>query len=452
MSIWNKVLLVLITLVSAVFIILVSNRYMLQKSWEDKILAKEKQLELVRSEVAALQAEIFGAPLDKETTWDKLSLFAKRQYLRSLLNTLVFVNCQPKTFSPNTDGKVETSFVLPAQYNEKGLFKSGLVYVFDSGLSLAAAKPAAPAATAPGAPAEATPAPAPVAKNGAKPASAGGSARFLGVFQINQINASRQVVVGSVVAMTEDERRQIDRSIKSGNSWIVYPDRPPIDSPDDITAWLSKSPELLGLLSEADSKYFEKRSFTAADFVAIASGAEAKDPEEKRLPVDFSCLLERNYTARDDYNTIIARKQTALADINIILADQLVALGIELTAQAKPLVDMNVYENSRRANKVKTFAQQKSDLTVSLADMVKQRDLVEQRLKLTQSYLAKMTEKIDSLIKRNSELAMSIANAQFSAAKKIMGASVQALPSSDSDHKPNNNGATLEFRRPTFDI
>ncbi|MDO5567547.1 MAG: hypothetical protein Q4G59_12875, partial [Planctomycetia bacterium] len=393
-----------------------------------------------RAEVAVLEKEIFGDPKVKDTAWDKLSLVAQRQYLRSLLNTFVFVNCEPKTFSPNTDGKIETSFILPPQYSEKGLFRSGLIYVFDSGLP----KTVAPAAGAPGA------APAPAANT--KAASAGGSARFLGVFQINQINANRQIVVNSVVAMTEDERRQIDRSMKSGNSWIVYPDRPPIDSPDDIAGWLSKSPELLSLLSEADSKYFEKKLFSSVDFIALATGAEVQDTEEKRLPVDFSCLLERSYTARDDYNTIIARKQTALADINIIVADQLVSLGTELTDAVKPTVDMNVYENARRANKVKTFSQQKSDLTVALADMVKQRDLVEQRLKLTQSYLAKMTEKIDSLIKRNSELAMNIANSQFAAAKKIMGGNVRSVPSSGSEVKSNNNGATLLFRRPTFDI
>ncbi|MDD3587937.1 MAG: hypothetical protein PHQ75_12215, partial [Thermoguttaceae bacterium] len=418
-----------------------------QKNWEAKIAAHKKKLADVRAEVAVLEREIFGDAKSKETTWDKLSLVAQRQYLRSLLNTTIFVSCEPKTFSPNTDGKIETSFILPPQYSEKGLFRSGLVYVFDSGLPKSVAK-AAPA-TDPAAPA---PAPAPAPASSTKTASAGSSARFLGVFQINQINTNRQIVVGSVVAMTEDERRQIDRSIKSGNSWIVYPDRPPIDSPDDIASWLSKLPEVLSLLSEADSKYFEKQSFSPADFVALATGAEVRDPEDKRLPVDFSCLLERNYTSRDDYNTLIARKQTALSDINIVVADQLVSLGTELTEEVKPVVDMNVYENARRANKVKTFSQQKSDLTVALADMVKQRDLVDQRLKLTQTTLAKMTEKIDSLIKHNSELAMNIAKVQFEAVKKILNGNARSVPSSGSETKANNNGATLLFRRPTFDI
>ncbi|MDO5553823.1 MAG: hypothetical protein Q4G68_08675 [Planctomycetia bacterium] len=448
MNIWNKVLLVLITLTGIGFMILASNRYVLQKDWATKIQNLEKKLAQAESEVQTLEQEIYGDPLKKERDWDNLPLLAQKERIRSLISGAIWVGCESQTIS-SQNNRVTTSFILPTQYNYAGVRPSSLVYLFDSGApfvavaSSAGAEAPAEAGTeseateeASETPAEPAPAPEVAAEvdssdaAAAEPAIATAPARFLGIFKIEAVNRS-EINLSSVNNMTQDEIDLLDQSIKGKNSWIVCPDRPPVDSPADLKAWCGSNSEFLTMLSAEEQDFLLKDEFTPGEALVIGRGDMDSDHVEKRLPLDFNYLLEQGYTKRDTLTATIARKEMSLADVNLVLVEQLLTMGMDIPEVAQAVVDRAVYDAAKAEYKHVSMTDKKTQLTAALASMKKQCEIVHDKLELVETTLAEMRAEIESLLAKNRDLAIGIAQSQFQAVNKILGLSAQTEPTSD---------------------
>lgn len=404
MSIWNKVLLVLIALTTAAFVVFASNRFNLEKDWTAKIAAKEKELANVLAQVSKLQEEIYGSPLNSSQEWDDLSLTAQLHRIRSLFNGVVWVNCEALNLAQNGT-KVTSSFMLPSQYDYNGVRQSGLVYLFDTGTPFVAND----LSTAVGS----------LAKTDEDVSLSSNPATFLGVFQIDRINRS-EISLSSVVTMSKDEVDALNKSVKARNSWFVVPDRLPIDSPDTFVAWKDSSPAFIESLTSGDKEFFDCSLLDFDELATLPLGKTVSADGQSRVPLDFSFLCRNGFTRRDELNVALKRKNAALSDMNSVVIAQRVALGTDLPANIITMIDSDLYNQAKQANLYPTYQEVKEDRTNRLASMEMQRDLVKDRLAVVTDYQKKMQDRIDDLLRKNNELAVAIAQTQFQALKKIL--------------------------------
>ncbi|MDO5567462.1 MAG: hypothetical protein Q4G59_12445, partial [Planctomycetia bacterium] len=223
MSVWNKVLLVLILLTGVVHLQLASQRYMLAKEWEGKISKLEKQLSDTESSVAKLNAEVYGDRFDVEQKWEKMCPAAKLARIKSVLPGSLWANCAVNEKSLKVSGEsVSASFVLAPQYEVTGVRQNGIVYVFDSGSPVVAMN----TGSAEGAPAADSGDAAQEEKSKEYKETYNSAPVFLGVFKISGLNKT-EISLSSVTTCTEEDVAKINQSIKSKNSWIVCADRLP---------------------------------------------------------------------------------------------------------------------------------------------------------------------------------------------------------------------------------
>ncbi len=427
MSVWNKVLLVLILLTGVVHLQLASQRYMLAKEWEDKISKLEKKLSDTETSVAKLNAEVYGDRYDVIQEWHKMSPAAKLTRIRSLLPGSLWANCEvnDKAFKVTGDS-VTASFKLAPQYEVTGIRPNGIVYVFDSGSPVVAAAPVGSennvdAPAAPEASADAQEAP-----NAPKAEKLVSVPVFLGIFKISALNKT-EISLTSVTTYTESDISRITESIKNKNSWIVCADRLPIDSPDCIVDWLRENPQLTEFLPSEMGAYFNRGSFVSSDITKFkAEELDSASMGKSRFAIDYNYILEQEYTKRDLFIAMIKRKQNCLADINTVLVDQLVMMGIEIKPEVNELTDKVLYSKVKAGNKLETIVAKRDRTKSELAAAEKERDFVKTKLDNASATLASIKAESDRLLAENCDLAVKIAKAQFMAAKRILQASGKA--------------------------
>ena len=420
MSVWNKVLLVLILLTGVVHLQLASQRYMLAKEWEGKISKLEKQLSDMESSVVKIKAEVYGDRFDVEQKWEKMCPAAKLARIKSVLPGAFWANCAVNEQSLKVNGEsVSASFILAPQYEVTGVRPNGIVYVFDSG------SPAVTMNTGTGAEGESAPADdqkkSPPYKETYHSASA-----FLGIFRISGLNKT-EISLSSVTTCTEEDITKITQSIKSKNSWIVCADRLPIDSPDYIVDWLNESTQFLGIIPIEMQSYLNRTSFVSSDMTKFkAEELDTIASSKNRFAVDYNYILEKGFTKRDLLSSIIKRKQLALADINVVLVNQLVMMGIDITPETDALVDKVLYTKAKTANKPEDLVAKKNRITKELSTAEHERDFVKTKLDSATSTLASIRAEADRLLNDNCDLAVKIAKAQFMAARRITQAAGKA--------------------------
>ncbi len=434
MSVWNKVLLILLVITGIVYVWLNSQRFLLNKNWEEKLVKLEKQYEDLLTEVDKLKVEIHGNPQNKEMDWEKLGFQAQSDRIRILFggywqyrNTenkeaikrcgsvaagKVWVNCEPKQMV-NNKGVVTTSFLLGPNYDWHGVHENGLVYVFDSGSKFQVNNKS-----------DVSP-----EKEITDQTTPGTGSIYLGAFRVVNIK-NFEVSLTSVTTLNEAEIARIDQSVKAKQSWIICVDRLPSDSPDDMITFSKMNPKFVATLSEQDKEYFAKTSYTPTELMELPPAEMNKADELKRVPVDYTFLLEKAFIKRDAINTIIARKEGALNNINIVLVDQLVAMGTEISAEVKPFVNQAIYDQKKKDNKLETWSGQQTRLTSELATMTQQRDFVKSKLDKAKETVLELRNQIAVLVKENLSLAAKAARAQIQAAERIQKASVQTASSS----------------------
>ena len=128
MSIWNKVLLVLIFLTAVVYALLVSNRFRLEKQWGEKIAGLEKNLQDQTDAVARLRLEIDGDALktidpQAALAWNDLGLRSKLARLKARVRGRLWTDCHPPRSPQRENGRVQMSFCIAssrASKNRKG--------------------------------------------------------------------------------------------------------------------------------------------------------------------------------------------------------------------------------------------------------------------------------------------------------------------------------------------
>ncbi|MBR5626756.1 MAG: hypothetical protein IKW74_03945 [Thermoguttaceae bacterium] len=378
MNVWNKVLIVLLCVTSLIFFWLVAQRFVLGKTWEEKIVKLDKDLEAAQLAVDNLTREIFGDSLNTERSWAAKGLKQQLEYIRGLQNGTVWTNCEPINIS-QAGNQVTVSYLLPGGYAATHVQKNGLVYIFDSGVALDSASETAETAS-----------------------------QFLGTFWIESVN-DMQVSLVSVGSMTQAEVDAINNSIQKQNGWIACADRLPVDSPNDIAAWSSDEKSMV-LFSSEDQQ-----------FLALAEGTvDEAATGQKRLSRDFEYELKKKFIDRDDQNTLFARRQVALTDLNQVVIDQLVSIGADVPAEIAELISQESLNTALAANKTETYAAQKERLTEEAAAMVHERDLVKSSLDRAEAELKATEAKIAGLLQANVKMAAEIAQAEIENAEKII--------------------------------
>ena len=432
MSIWNKVLLVLIFLTAVFYTLLVSNRYKLEKQWCEKIAGLEKNLQDQTDAVARLRIEIDGDPLktiDPQTaaSWDDLGLRAKSARLQARIRGRLWLGCHAPRSPQRENGRIQASFCIaatvdkPRQIADIQLSQNTPIYLFDSGQAYV--DPAA----------------------GNNPPPAGTPTQpmaFLGVFNVDSINVdAAEINISSVGTVTDEELQRMERSVTDGHSWVVCGDRLPIDSPDDIAFWLGGADaKLLDSLPENVREHFLLPGMEIAD-MTLPTGDVSDAVDGKRYPKDYEELLSNRYISRDELTLCIERRRTNVADLDSVIQTQFASIGVpeipeETLAKigSKPedaQAFAEAFAKVKEAYKLETFIAQKDRFAGSLAAMEHQRDLVKNQLDLAQSNVKGLRARIDELLKTNCGLAVKIAKSQFEAADKIIKQSENVTASLD---------------------
>lgn len=435
MSIWNKVLLVLIFLTAVFYTLLVSNRYKLEKQWCEKIAGLEKNLQDQTDAVARLRIEIDGDSLktinpQSAASWKDLGLRAKLARLQARIRGRLWFDCRPPRGPQREDGRIQASFCIaptidkPRLIADIHLSQNTPIYVFDSGRAYV--DPTAEAGNNP------PPADEPAAQ----------PMEFLGVFNVDSINKeAAEINISSVGTVTDAELQRMERSVSDGHSWVVCGDRLPVDSPDDIAFWLGgEDAALLEALPENVREHFLLPGMELAD-IMLPTGDVSGAVDGKRYPKDYEELLSSRYIARDELTLCNERRRAAVADLGSVIQMQFAAIGVpeipeETLAKigSKPedaQAFADAFAKVKGEYKLETLIAQKERFTGSLAAMQSQRDLVKKRLDLAKTNVEGLRARIDDLLKANCGLAVKIAKSQFEAADKIIKASENVTASLD---------------------
>ena len=431
MSIWNKVLLVLIFLTAVVYALLVSNRFRLEKQWGEKIAGLEKNLQDQTDAVARLRLEIDGDALktidpQAALAWNDLGLRSKLARLKARVRGRLWTDCHPPRSPQRENGRVQMSFCIapndkPRQIADVHLSQNTPVYLFDSGTPYV--DPAA----------QSTAAQNPASQN---PADAAGEVKpsqpmeFLGIFNVDSINEeAAEINISSVGTVTDAELQRLERSVSGGNSWVVCGDRLPVDSPDDIAFWLGADTALAEALPENLRTHLLLPGMSVAEII-LPTGEVSAATDGKRYPRDYEELLASRLTLRDELTLCVNRRKAIQSELESVIRTQFAAIGVDAVPQealdkigptpedAQAFADS--FAGAKAAYKLETLIAQKNRCTSLRESMQNQRDLVKKRLDLAVESVAGLQARIDTLLKTNCDLAVKIAKSQFEAADRII--------------------------------
>ncbi len=397
MNVWNKVLMALITIECVVFGIFAANRYNVSKTETAKIEKLEADLTQTLEAVQKLRCELYGG-FETAETWVDQSLVGQMEYMRRLQNGEAFMNCQPTSASVDSQTqKASVAFSVSAQDKTTAFRPGSIAFVFDAGAPVAAA-PADDTADS-------------VADETAQ-ASFAAPYTFLGAFAVANATAT-QVDLTSVGAASAEEIKALQDSSRSGNAWVVYADRLPIDSPDDVALFAAENAELFAALSD-ESRAFCSKTLTV-DEAALATD------DSVRLPVDFQGSLDYQWSVRDRENIINARRVSALATLTNVIADQVVAIGDEPTDQK--ILDLDnwdaIYAAAVARKRVDSWRENIATTRASLDRMNGYCDLAKKVLDAAADGVDACEKAIAQKLAENAELAAKIAWAQFAAYEKL---------------------------------
>ncbi len=395
MNVWNKVLMALITIECIVFGIFAANRYNVTKTETAKIEKLEADLAQTLEAVQKLRCELYGG-FESAESWTDQRLIGQLEYMRRLQNGEAFMNCQPTT--ANVDAQTQqtsVSFSVSAQDKTTAFRPGSIAYVFDAGAPVAAA-PADDSSAAD------EPAQEPVAA----------PYTFLGAFAVANATAT-QVNLTSVGAASAEEVKALQDSARSGNAWVVYADRLPIDSPDDVALLASENAELVAAFSD-ESRAFCSKTLTV-DEAALATD------DSVRLPVDFQGSLDYQWSVRDRENIVNARRTSAIATLSNVIADQVVAIGDEPTDQK--ILDLDnwdaIYAAAVARKRVDSWRENIATTRAALGRMNGYCDLAKKVLDAAADGVDACEKAIAQKLAENAELAAKIAWAQFAAYEKL---------------------------------
>lgn len=392
MNVWNKVLMALITIECVVFGIFAANRYNVTKTETAKIEKLESDLAQTLEAVQKLRCELYGG-FEAVESWTDQGLIGQLEYMRRLQNGEAFMNCLPT--SANVDAQTQqTSVAFSVSEQDKTTsFRPGsIAYVFDAGAPVAAAPAAADDETA--------------------QASAAAPYTFLGAFAVASATAT-QVNLTSVGAASAEEIKALQDSARSGNSWVVYADRLPIDSPDDVALFASENAELVAALSD------ESRAFCSKMLTVDESDLASDD--SVRLPVDFQGSLDYQWSVRDRENIVNARRTSAIATLSNVIADQIVAIGDEPTDLK--ILDLDnwdaIYAAAVARKRVDSWRENIATTRTALGRMNSYCDLAKKILDAAEEGVDACEKAIAQKLAENADLASKIAWAQFAAYEKL---------------------------------
>ncbi|MGI6402422.1 MAG: hypothetical protein ACOX0A_10025 [Thermoguttaceae bacterium] len=421
MNVWNKVLMVLITILCAVFGVLAANRYQYAKDQETAIQNLEADLSRTRGEIEKLRSEIYGGAEKAVDNWRELGVDGQLRYVRNLQNGEAFLNCQPIEARVDETNLSSTIAFGVDPDSKTTAFRSGVVaFVFDSGEPLVQQSLTGDDATAESIDDDAA-------------TAGGGIYSFLGAFKVTGATET-QVNLVSIGRPSVDELAALRDSARSGNSWVVYADRLPIDSPADLAYFESESPDRAKSLP-SETALFVVKTFTSEDVAAIADG-EALGANS-RYPVDLQGAIEGNWALRDERNIINSRLAFAVKTLTNVVADQLVAIGDEVDDEnVLAFEDWDeIYAAAVARKKVASWREDIVATQAKLATMNRHCNLVEKTLLAAERGVQECQDAIDALIADNAMKAAKIAQAQFAALERAEAASRTAAAgvSLDSD-------------------
>ena len=402
MNVWNKVLMALTTIACIAFAVFAANKYALTKSEESKLAKLEQELADVQKSVQELKYEIYGSPEKKIESWRDCGLDAQLDRIRALQNGEAYSNCRPLQARTDEDAlSSSVGFSVSSKYQTSSFRTGAVAFVFDSGAAYVDETSTGEEGAS--------------VADEAESAVANAPFSFLGVFKVSGVSGT-QVNLESIGAASVAELNGLEESAKSGRSWVVYVDRLPYDSPNDLAYFYSQSPEKYEGLGAAFG------AMVAKSCVAFADSLEPT--AESRFPIDFQDKLERQWTTRDDQRVMLERNTLALNDLTNVVADQIVSLGGEIPSDVKADVEAfenwaTALQNAQGRKNVDSYAEANEKTRKALAQMVEYRDLVASVLKEAQASVKECEKVVEETIAENARLASEIARVQYVAAEKI---------------------------------
>ena len=436
MNVWNKVLMALVAVICIAFGALAAQKYQLIKDNETNIAKLEKQVEDAQAKIATLRREIYGGTVDQPADWRDFGLDEQLKYVRGLQRGSAYVNCQPvegkKTSNASSGDAMTASIRLDSTKYQLSDFAVGsLVFLFDSGKAYVEgdaqenADDSAVDTVADAVPDEVADVVEDVADSVADvaaPASALPHFTLLGAFTVTASDENRsQVTMTSIGTATEEDIDALVASYRSGNSWVVYVGNLPIDSPQDVAAFVEKE----GVADNvADPDYF-KRVFTLDDvhncYDADADAFKEGLSEASRFPVDFQGAIERAWAKRDAANIVRKRALVALNTLTNVIADQYVLIGRGVEDETVlDFADWDaIYESAQQRKKSDSYAERFAKTTDDYNKMNAYCKILADLQKVADNNLATLQKSIKYLLSENAELAAKIAFAQFTALDRI---------------------------------
>ena len=410
MNVWNKVLMVLVTILCIVWGILAANRVNFSKEQAQKLEKLEKDLADAQEAVQKLRYEIYGG-LETANEWREMGLDAQLDYMLALQHGEAFTNCAPVEARVDTTTMTSTaSFTIDANAKTTSFRTGAVAFVFDSG---AAVKKTASAATGDEATEDVSDLSESVADDSEGTATVVATApySFLGAFKVVG-STDTQVNLTSIGVSSNAELQALQASARSGNSWVVYADRLPVDSPADVARIFEENASSLAGL-DAKTQQFVSQTYTIDDLEAANA--------ESRMPVDFQGELEGQWAIREAGAVEQARKLHARETFTNIIADQWVAIGDKVVDEEILALDDwdDIYAAAQARKRVDSWREKIVKTESSLARMTGYRDLVKKTLDAANAGIAACEKAIADQIAANATLAAKIAQAQFLALEKI---------------------------------
>lgn len=466
MNVWNRVLISLIAVICVVFGIFAAKKYTMTKSEETKIEESQKRLAQALAELETLKFEIYGGSMEKKVgDWIDYGLDEQLKYVRSLQRGETFINCQPVEARVQSDeGSSSLSFVVDEQYQTSSFRTGAMVYVFDSGKPFVSTGESSESGESDGDESEVASAEVETADESGEVAASVKPFVFLGAYRVSGV-AERQVKLDSIGVSTSSELDLITASKRSGDSWVVYVDNLPIDSPKDVArfteqytdialgfsdenrVFMSKTFELSHVESSAavSSEVEDGASEDEASEVAVAPVElpELTADSEMRYPVDFQGRFERLWCGRDAANVYKAKAEVALKVLTSLIADQYVMMGgdVDTSALASDEGWDETYAAAKGRLKSATLTDEIAARQKELATMENGRDLVKRLLDDAHNSINALQKAIADAVRKNAELASQISDAQFQALEKFEREEAQATASDST--KISQNEARL---------
>lgn len=419
---------VLTGLLCVAFTVFAANKYQLIKDQNNKLAQLEKQISETVDANMKLRYEIYGDPAKTIESWRDMGLDAQLDYLRTLENGDIFVNCEPIEARIDEDAQTSAvAFGIDPQYQSSSFRKGAIVYLFDSGEQFVAKA------------LESVDGELEVADEEDSEVVATAYS-FLGAFRIKD-STPNQVNLESIGFASANELAAIADVRKSGRSFVACVDRLPIDSPADIAEFVAEE-ELSGLLTAFDADTSAFLSANTADVAALndafnadpaqmVANIEALFNDELRAPIAFQAMIERQWNVRNAGNVLMERNSLALKALNGVIASQVVSMGdaasegfedgYQAVQDSVALIDGfdEFLATAKARNTIPSYFEQIDLARVNLNKMEGYNALVQGLIAEAQENNELCQEEIDAFIAENARLASEIARVQFAVAEKI---------------------------------